>query len=344
MRERQTEREKEMPEEKKARFGQRLRPAVDVLIPVYHPGPEFEELMRKLQLQTLRPERIIILETVRPEDFDPGRFDKYGDNITVIPIAPEEFDHGATRDRGARASRADVLLFMTQDAVPADEELVEKLAEKLMKIPDKAGKAEEEIVAAAYARQLPREDCRLIERYTRDFNYPEKSRIKSRKDLADLGIKTYFCSNVCAAYRRDIYLEQGGFLQRTIFNEDMIFAAKLIGAGYGIAYAADARVIHSHNYSGFAQLHRNFDLAVSQADHPEIFSGLPSEGEGLRLVKSTAGYLLRQGKFWLIPALIWQSGCKYLGYLLGKHYKSLPRRLVLALTMNKRYWNHETES
>ena len=73
--------------------------------------------------------------------------------------------------------------------------------------------------------------------------------------------------------------------KKPFFNEDMIYAADLIHAGYGIAYAADAKVVHSHNYSCSQQFHRNFDLGVSQAQYPEIFDGVPSEGEGLRLVK-----------------------------------------------------------
>ena len=34
-------------------------------------------------------------------------------------------------------------------------------------------------------------------------------------------------------------------MNHTIFNEDMIYAAGVIQAGYAIAYAADAKVIHS---------------------------------------------------------------------------------------------------
>lgn len=65
---------------------------------------------------------------------------------------------------------------------------------------------------------------------------------------------------MCAAYRQDIYEELGGFVKHTIFNEDMIYAAKAVEAGYAIAYAADARVVHSHNYTNGQQFHRNFDL------------------------------------------------------------------------------------
>ncbi|MEI3526427.1 MAG: hypothetical protein V8Q27_10090 [Eubacteriales bacterium] len=143
---------------------------------------------------------------------------------------------------------------------------------------------------------------------------------------------------MCALYERETYVNLGGFIKRTIFNEDMIYAGGLIKAGYAIAYAADARVIHSHNYSGIEQFHRNFDLAVSQANHPEIFDGVASEGEGIRLVKKTAAHCLQIRKPWLIVTLVWQSGWKYLGYKMGRSYRKLPRWLVLGCTMNRAYW------
>ena len=124
----------------------------------------------------------------------------------------------------------------------------------------------------------------------------------------------------------------------------MIFAAGAIKNGYAIAYAADAEVIHSHNYSGPQQFHRNFDLAVSQADHPEVFAGIRSEGEGIRLVKSTVSYLIKNKKAFLLPRLIYMSGCKYLGYRMGKRYKKLPRRMILWCTMNKSYWTEKVSS
>ena len=177
-----------------------------------------------------------------------------------------------------------------------------------------------------------------MEQYTRQFNYPEKSRAKWLADLPELGIKTYFCSNVCAMYKRELYLQLGGFVKKTIFNEDMIFAGGLIQKGYGVAYAAEAKVVHSHNYSAIQQFHRNFDLAVSQADHPEIFAMAKSESEGIRMVKATAAYLISQRKPYLIPVLGMRSASKLLGYRLGRSYQKLPENIVLHLTGNKSYW------
>ena len=163
---------------------------------------------------------------------------------------------------------------------------------------------------------------------------------KNREDLPKLGIKTFFCSNVCAAYRKSVYEKMGGFVYPSIFNEDMIMAGSMIKAGYGVFYAADARVIHSHNYTWIQQFRRNFDLAVSQADHPEIFKGIPSEGEGIRLVKNTGAYLMKQGKPWLLPQLVISSGFKYLGYRMGKMYRYLPEFIIMKFTMNEGYWEN----
>ena len=63
-----------------------------------------------------------------------------------------------------------------------------------------------------------------------------------------------------------------------------------------------------------------------------------SEGEGIRLVKETAGYLIRSGRGLLVFKLVIDSGCKYMGYLAGKRYKRLPRWLILRCTMNRNYW------
>lgn len=301
----------------------------DVLIPVYRPGKQLEALLDKLENQSYPVHKIILMNT--EEAYFPHGLEKKYENVEVHHLTKAEFDHGGTRDRGIRLSKADVVICMTQDAVPADEFLVRNL---LLPFSDSG-------IWAAYARQLPAEDCREVERYTRSFNYPDRSRIKGKEDLKELGIKTFFCSNVCAAWRKDRYLEFGGFVKRTIFNEDMIYAGRLVQNGGRIAYCADARVVHSHNYSAVQQFHRNFDLAVSQTMHPEIFGGIRSESEGIRLVKKSMRHCLRIGRPWLIVQVIVQSAGKLMGYKLGQRYRALPRKMILWCTMNRSFWREE---
>lgn len=304
---------------------------VDILIPTYKPGKAFGKLLDRLYAQTYPIHSIIIMNTEKQfwnRNWENGR-----ENLQVHHIAKSEFDHGKTRRQGAEYATGDILVCMTQDAMPKNRVLLEKLLQPL----------QQPGVAASYARQVPAKDARCIESFTRKFNYPKKNEVKWQADLHRRGIKTYFCSNVCAAYDRKIYEKQGGFIPQAIFNEDMIYGAGLIRAGYGIAYAADAQVIHSHNYNCRQQFHRNFDLGVSQAEHPEIFADVPSEGAGIALVKATARYLLRRRRPWLLSELIAQSGFKYLGYQLGKHYRRLPQKCIRACTMNPDYWKSKEQ-
>lgn len=302
---------------------------VNVIIPTYRPGKEFVELLKGIKKQEYQPDKVIIMNT--EEEYWDVRWETLCPKIEVHHIKKNEFDHGGTRKAGAALADGSILVFMTQDAVPYDKYLIGNLIKPLL---------EKEDVGAAYARQLPKEDCSFLEKCARSFNYPEASCIKTEKDMPVYGVKTFFCSNVCAAYRREAYDKVGGFVEKAIFNEDMICAGNMVKAGYGIAYAADAKVVHSHNYTCLQQLHRNFDLGVSQAEHPEIFEGVPSEGEGIRLVKKTAELLMKDGKFWLLPKLVFQSGFKYIGYFMGKKYKKLPSEIILWATMNRAYWKN----
>lgn len=304
---------------------------IDVIIPVYKPDKRFFELLDMLSKQTVSVNRIILMNTEQ-KYWDELVYNnpkkKIADNVRVWHISKREFDHGRTRRDAVKKSQAELFVMMTMDAMPKDEFLLENLIKPL----------EQEQVAVSYARQLPREDAGPVEKFTRYFNYPENGCIKTKKDIPQLGIKTFFCSNVCAAYKRSVYDEIGGFIRNAIFNEDMVYAANAVEKGYGIAYAASAQVIHSHHYTNKEQFHRNFDVGVSQAEHPEVFGSVPSESEGIKLVKQTAAYLKAEGHGNLIIPMCITSGYKLIGYKLGKNYKNLPPKKVLKYTMNKEYF------
>ncbi len=306
---------------------------IDVIIPIYKPDKALFALIECLNRQTVPVHRIILMNTEEKyfERLVYGtRFLDRHRNVEVYHLSKREFDHGGTRRAGVKKSKTELFVMMTQDVVLEDETLLERLTAPLQNPQEK--------VAVAYARQLPGKNSGTLERFARAFNYPEKSRIKSAADLPELGIKTYFCSNVCAAYRRDVYEELGGFVKHTIFNEDMIYAAGAVKAGYSIAYEAGARVYHSHNYTNRQQFRRNFDLGVSQAQHPEVFAGVSSESEGRRLVKTATAWLWSHKLRRRIPGFYMQCASKYAGYFLGKHYRMLPKGIILKCTDNREYW------
>ena len=303
------------------------QPTVDVIIPAYKPDSSFGELLRRLEMQTYPPEHILVINT--DEAYWDPEYVRGRRSVEVFHIEKREFDHGATRNMGAGFSNADILIYLTQDAMPCDNRLIASLVRAFQK----------KSVKAAYARQLPSAEASIVEGFTRTFNYPPKSHIQKGSDLPARGIKTYFCSNSCAAYDHAVFKELGGFSEPSIFNEDMVYGGRLIRLGYEIAYVAEAEVIHSHNYTKREQFHRYFDNGASQAMHPEIFRGVKSAGEGMSLVRQTAKHLRGIGKGYLVPGMIVTSGFKFLGFRLGKIYRHLPLRLVRAMSWNKEFWD-----
>ena len=304
---------------------------VDAVIPAYKPGHDLRELVEKLLDQTVRLGRIIIINTDR-EFFDEKEY-LIAPAVEVVHITRHEFDHAGTRDMGLRMSDADYVLFMTMDAIPKDNYLVEKLL---------SGFRRADNIAVSYARQLPKKECNRIEQITREFNYPAQSRVQTSDDIKELGIKAYFCSDVCAMYDTSIYRSLGGFKAPAIFNEDMVYAAGVLDAGYAVSYCADALVYHSHNYTGRQYYRRNFDLGVSQADHPEIFERFNVKGTGMQLVRKSLAQICRRGTPADIIRLVYYSGMKYLGFRKGKNYHKLSLKSCLKHTSDKEYWNRLT--
>ena len=306
---------------------------VDVVIPVYKPDKKLQMVISRLMGQTIVPSNIFLIHTRSSED------DWHTEQllqevqteysvVQVVSIAQEEFDHGGTRDMAMHLCKSQYVLMMTQDAMPKNGKLIETLRN-----------AQGEKISVVFARQEPAKDCRIIERSTRTFNYPAESHSAMEKAAqTNNGIKSIFCSDVCAMYDRIAYEEVGGFPGKVIFNEDEIFAAKSLKAGYDIRYEAQAVVIHSHNYSGVQYFKRYFDLGVSQADFSYIFNEYHAEDEGIRLVKQTFRYLMKRKSYFDIPVLFYHSGMKLIGMKLGKMYRKLPDKIFMKCTSNKAYW------
>lgn len=298
---------------------------VDVIIPTYKPDEKFWKLLERLEKQSYMINKIIVINTDE-SCIDTVRIAAI-ENVEIHHIHLEEFDHGTSRNYGISFSNADIVVFMTQDAVPENKYMIEELIKPF----------EDEDIYITYGRQLAMPKCAYVEAYTRQFNYPDKDIVKTKESIKSMGIKTYFSSDVCAAYRRDKQIELGGF-PRTIFNEDAIFAAYVIKAGKKVYYTSKARVIHSHNYTYLQQFRRNFDIGVSHKDFEDVFGSIKSEYEGIKLVKQTMKYLISTGKWFMIPDMFIRSGFKFIGYRIGKRYRQLPKNIVLKCTSNKQYW------
>ncbi len=251
-----------------------------------------------------------------------------GFNVKSIDV--RSFNHGSTRQSAvADLSGVDIAIFLTQDAILHRPDSFQNMLSPF---------EEDKHVAAVCGRQLPRPEAGAIERHARLFNYPEISSLNSIADADKKGLKTAFLSNSFAAYRVSALLDVGGFPADVIFGEDMYVAAKMLKAGYKVAYAADACVYHSHAYSFWQEMQRYFDMGVFHAREPWIRQLLGgAEGAGFKFVVSEYKYLLKHA-FWRVPEGMLRTLFRYAGFRLGLLEKRFPLRLKRLLAMNKGYF------
>lgn len=305
--------------------------SISIIIPTLNAENYIFSLLTKIWDQNLKPSEILVIDS---SSDDNTRDIAEGLNARVIKINREAFDHGGTRNFAVKMTCGEIIILLTQDALPLDEHFIENLILPLGN----------DMIPLSYGRQVPRDDADPIERFIRQFNYTEESIIKDLHQIPILGIKTFFCSNVCSAIRRKEFEEVGGFPENIIMNEDMVLAAKLILKGYKVAYQASAAVFHSHNYTLRNQFQRYFDIGVSISRNRWLLKNIQSETEGVRLLKEQTKYLISEKKAAYVFYGFLQAMAKYSGYRLGLAETRLPLKLKRIFSMHKGFWKDKNNT
>lgn len=298
---------------------------VSIIIPTYNGEKYLPKLLEALKSQTIKDFELIIIDS-SSKDSSVEIAKKYTDNIIVIP--QNEFDHGGTRAKAAKVAKGEILIFLTQDALPYNEHTIENMLKAF----------EEREVEVAYGRQISYPETNIFGKHLREFNYPITSHTREFIDRDKYGFKTAFASNSFSAFRKEALGKIGYFEENNIFGEDAIAVAKILIDGGKVSYVGDAQVYHSHSYSIIEDFKRYFDVGVFHTNQNWLLDtfGKP-EGEGMRYIKSEFKYLIEKGAWYLILEFIIRNGFKFLGYKIGKQYKRLPYSLVLRLSMGS-YW------
>lgn len=280
-------------------------------------------------LTAIQPEQALIIDS---ESTDRTALLARQAGFEVRSLARRDFNHGGTRQMAVEmCSDADILVYLTQDAVLAEPEAIAKLLSAF----------QDREVDAAYGRQLPRPEAKTIEAHARSFNYPAASDLRGLGSRRRLGLKTIFISNSFSAYRRSALLAIGGFRRDVIFGEDTLVAARLLLSGRKIAYVAEACVYHSHAYNFRQEFRRYFDIGVLHSRECKVFQEFGgTTGEGKRFVVSELK-CLRQRDPAKIPSAITRTALKLLGYNLGKMEARLAPQIKRHLSMHPAYWGKE---
>lgn len=304
---------------------------VACVVPTYNGKDDLARLFDSLRLQTISFDLLIVDSSSSDGTRELAQARKEAGEVTqLVVISAAEFNHGGTRQMMVnKFADYDVYVFLTQDAELEDHKALANILQPF----------EDTQVAAVCGRQLPHYGANLLAQHARLFNYPKTSQVKTQADIPTLGIKAAFMSNSFAAYRGDALRAVGGFPNHVIFGEDMFVAARMLLAGFKVAYTGSAACRHSHNYTLQEEFRRYFDMGVFHARELWIrqeFGG--AGGEGIKYVKSELRFLGCK-HFYLWPAAIVRNALKLLAYKLGQREASLPIGLKKKVGMYKGYWS-----
>ena len=300
---------------------------ISIIIPTYNASEHLSVLLESIKKQNIENFELIIIDS-SSNDNTIEIAESY--NAKIISIQKSDFDHGHTRTIAAKQSNGEIVIFLSQDTILFDENSIENLIETLNS---------DENIAAAYGRQLPHENASVFAGHLRLFNYSENSYVNELSDKEKFGIRTVFFSNSFSAYKKNALEEIGYFKENLIFGEDMYTAAKLLLNHKKIAYAADAKVFHSHNYTISQDFRRYFDMGVFHRNESWLLKEFgKAHGHGKKYIKSEFAFLKKKNRYDLLAEFILRVFAKFFGYQLGRTYVYLPKFLNEKFSLNRSWW------
>lgn len=247
--------------------------------------------------------------------------------VRLIEIPPASFSHGGTRNLAAQAATGEFLVFLTQDAVPADRNWLKHLIKPF----------NDETVAGAYGRQLPEKDSSAFEKFFLSYLYPDTTIVKASIEPTNCLLSDIFFSNVNSAIRKNDW-EDTKFNETLIMSEDQEWSKSMLLKGRKIVYEPAAAVIHSHRYSFASIISRNFDSGMSLKGivNAPVYRSL---GYEFSYLKKGFLFLLHNGYYAQALFFPLYETARMLGFALGFFSQHLPVWLKKYISQNKTYWS-----
>lgn len=277
---------------------------IDIICPLY----QAEDYIENLHQSLLKQKNVNIhkIKYILTNSSDKSEEILKKNKLSYELIEKKDFSHSFVREKAALKSKADIICFISQDIVIESNDWLEKLVKPIID-----GK-----VAATYSRQLTK--FNNIEKYTRECNYPNKSIIKSKKDIKTMGLKTFFFSDASSAVRTDIFKKLNGYDGKNLpINEDMYLAYKLIMNDYKIKYCADSVVYHSHKFS-LKELYDRYKLTGIFLKENTYLDKYGTTSSGGNLAKYILKRILQEKRFGLLFRYPFDMAARLFGMKAGK--------------------------
>jgi len=300
-------------------------PAVSVVIPTLNAAPFLPRLLEQIFSQEPPvPVEVVLVDSMSTD----GTRDLALSDPRVRVVTIADFTHGRARNLGAREAKGDLLVLLTQDALPADRRWLAALLEPFA----------DPRVVASYSRQVPHPDANPMERFFLAKRFPAGPPVRREKrGPAPLQLEDVFFSNVSAAIRRETLLRYP-FDEELIMSEDQQFSRDVIAAGYAVVYQPESVVRHSHNYSLSICFRRYFDSVYS------LRLLFPRHGLGTTASMGT-GYVAQEVRYMVrnhplsLPHYVMYNLAKISGAFAAHFAERLPRSLLRRLSLHRYHWD-----
>lgn len=227
-------------------------PTVSIIIRCYNEERHIRRLLEALLAQDRKDYEIIIV--------DSGSTDRTLDivrdyEVRILRIAPEDFSFGHALNVGCRNARGRFLVFVSAHVYPTTTTWLDHLISLFA----------ESRIALVYGKQRGNEVTGYFEHRIFQKLYPDFS-VSKKQDP--------FCNNACAAIRRELW-EKYPYDEELTGLEDIAWAKRIVGAGYYLAYCAEAEIVHVHDESSIQRFNRYKREAIAlKRIFPESHLGL----------------------------------------------------------------------
>lgn len=233
-------------------------PLVSVCILTKNPGAIFRSVLPAvLNQKTDFSYEVIVIDSGSSDGTLDFIRDLKSTKIKLLSIKPADFGHGKTRNYAVSESSGEFVAMITHDALPKNDYWLQGMIAPFF---------EDEAIAGVFGRHDAYESAspftkRDIGLHFDNFNAGKKIVWLDDKDRysKDVGYRQwlhYFSDNN-AALRKTVW--QKIPYPDVDFAEDQLWAKEIIEKGYKKAYADDAIVYHSHNYSLGQTFRRSYD-------------------------------------------------------------------------------------
>lgn len=201
---------------------------------------------------------------------------KYG-NLKLLKIAKSDYSHGATRQMAAEISQGEIMVYLSQDAVPANSQWLTEMV---------APFALNSKIVAVLGRQEPRQICFPAMKYDIKAVFDEQGTndavtLWTRTNPEQIGhyTKESFYSDVCSAAPREFLVNTIGY-RPVKYSEDYEYGKDILDAGYIKAYNGKAVVEHSNDVMLSEYKKRIFD----ETYNVRVNSGAPESKMSLLFI------------------------------------------------------------